>query len=75
MKQTNLPFLIAVARDAIAVALVNCGTSVFAGFAIFAMIGFMAHELNVPIETATASGMDMHSLSSSPLSVGIHDID
>ena len=43
-------------RDAILVATVNCATSVYAGFAIFSVVGYMAHTLERPIENATASG-------------------
>ena len=37
-------------RDAVIVAVGNCVTSVFAGFVIFGIIGYMAHELDKPIE-------------------------
>ncbi|CAL1536856.1 unnamed protein product, partial [Lymnaea stagnalis] len=43
-------------RDAIVVAVINCSTSVFAGFVIFAVLGYMAHVTNQDIESVTSSG-------------------
>jgi len=43
-------------QDAILVALINCCTSVYAGFAIFSMIGFLAHKTGVPVQDAATSG-------------------
>jgi solute carrier family 6 amino acid transporter-like protein 5/7/9/14 len=43
-------------RDALIVAITNCGTSVFAGFVIFSVIGYMAHEMDVPVGEVTDSG-------------------
>lgn len=43
-------------RDAILVALINCGTSVFAGFAIFAILGHMAFLTNQEVEDVVTSG-------------------
>ncbi|XP_064620268.1 sodium- and chloride-dependent glycine transporter 1-like [Lineus longissimus] len=43
-------------RDAIIVAVCNCGTSVFAGFAIFSVIGFMAYSVQQPVATVADSG-------------------
>merc|ERR1712012_1283900 len=43
-------------RDAIMEGMGNCITSFFAGFVIFGIIGFMAHELGVPVEEVAAQG-------------------
>jgi len=43
-------------RDALLVGLGNCMTSFFAGFVIFGIIGFMAHELGVKVEEVAAQG-------------------
>lgn len=43
-------------RDAISIAIGNCATSFYAGFVIFSIIGFMAHELDVPVSEVAAQG-------------------
>ena len=47
---------LAIFRDALIVSLGNCLTSFFAGFVIFGIIGFMAHELGVKVEDVAAQG-------------------
>ena len=43
-------------RDCLWLCLLNSGTSVVAGFAVFSVLGFMAHEQGVPIEEVAESG-------------------
>ena len=43
-------------NDAILVALINCGTSVFAGFAIFSLLGHMAYVTRKEVEDVATSG-------------------
>ena len=37
-------------------ALVDCGTSFFAGFAVFSMLGYLAHVQGLPVPDVTTSG-------------------
>ena len=37
-------------RDAIIIAVCNCGTSVFCGIVVFSALGFIAHDKGVEIE-------------------------
>ena len=43
-------------RDSLLVSFINCGTSVFAGFAIFAILGFMGFQTGKPIREVVQSG-------------------
>ena len=43
--------------DSIFITIGNSATSVFAGFVIFSIIGFMAHELGVGVDQVAAQGM------------------
>ncbi|XP_063876130.1 sodium- and chloride-dependent glycine transporter 1-like isoform X2 [Scylla paramamosain] len=43
-------------RDAFAVALGNCSTSVFIGLVIFSVLGFLANEMGVEVNEVAASG-------------------
>lgn len=45
-----------VCRDAFVLALINSGTSFFAGFVVFSVLGFMAAEQGVDISRVAESG-------------------
>lgn len=42
--------------DSIIVPIVNCGTSIFAGFTVFSVIGFMSHRTGLAIEDVASAG-------------------
>jgi len=43
-------------RDAVIVTLINCGTSLFAGFVVFSILGFMAEKQHVSVDHVVADG-------------------
>ena len=45
-----------VVRDSLIIAFVNCGTSVFAGFVIFATVGYMAQTQGKSVEDVASEG-------------------
>lgn len=50
-------------RDCIMLCFLNSTTSLVAGFAIFSVLGFMAHEQGVPIAEVAESGRFFHKTS------------
>jgi len=46
-------------NNAIVTALANCGTSFFAGFAVFSVLGFAAQALGVPVPEVTKGGLHL----------------
>jgi len=43
-------------RDAVVIACANCATSLYAGFVVFSFVGFMAYELDKPVEEVAKTG-------------------
>lgn len=43
-------------RDAMIVPIINCGTSIFAGFVIFSVLGFMAHTAGTTVDEVVKQG-------------------
>jgi len=44
-------------RDSVIVSLINCATSVFGGFVIFSVLGFMSVKTGVPVEHVATDGL------------------
>ena len=45
--------------DAVTVTVINCGTSLFAGFVVFSILGFMAEKQQVAVKDVVSHGMLM----------------
>ncbi|XP_051546830.1 sodium- and chloride-dependent GABA transporter 2-like [Myxocyprinus asiaticus] len=43
-------------KDCIALCVLNSSTSIFAGFVVFSILGFMSHQLGLPMEEIVSSG-------------------
>lgn len=43
------------------VPIINCATSIFAGFVIFAILGFMAHSADTTVEKVVSQGIKVSS--------------
>ncbi|XP_055540272.1 sodium- and chloride-dependent glycine transporter 1 isoform X2 [Wyeomyia smithii] len=42
--------------DAILIPIVNCATSIFAGFVVFSVLGYLSHQTGLPVSTVATGG-------------------
>lgn len=56
---TSKLFLCLSLRDVFWISLLNSGTSFTAGFVVFSVLGFMAHQLGVRVDVVAESGADL----------------
>ncbi|XP_059221276.1 sodium- and chloride-dependent glycine transporter 1 isoform X2 [Stomoxys calcitrans] len=42
--------------DSILVPIINCSTSIFAGFVVFSVLGFLSHQTGIPVADVATSG-------------------
>ncbi|XP_035774254.1 sodium- and chloride-dependent glycine transporter 2-like [Anopheles albimanus] len=42
--------------DSMLIPLINCGTSIFAGFVVFSVLGYFSHQTGLPVATAATGG-------------------
>ncbi|XP_017492044.1 PREDICTED: sodium- and chloride-dependent glycine transporter 1-like isoform X1 [Rhagoletis zephyria] len=42
--------------DSFIIPIVNCATSIFAGFVVFSVLGFLSHQSGIPVGTVATSG-------------------
>ncbi|XP_054745125.1 sodium- and chloride-dependent glycine transporter 1 [Anastrepha obliqua] len=42
--------------DSFVIPIVNCTTSIFAGFVVFSVLGFLSHQSGIPVATVATSG-------------------
>ena len=43
-------------KDALMIPILNCATSVFAGFVVFSVLGYMAHKTGTSVDEVTTAG-------------------
>ena len=52
----KLLYMVYFYRDSIILTLVSEGTSIFGGFAIFTIVGYMAHQTGKPVDEVVQAG-------------------
>lgn len=53
----TLRYIVLFDRDSLIVGIGNICTSIFAGFVIFSIIGYLAHDLQMPIDKVVDQGL------------------